>query len=181
MDEADSIPGEEQIGAHYFDDRNNVLYDLIKDTVVHLWIKQTIPGAEGEPETERLYSIAEIHTGILKKLYEFQIRAENASDRDSAEKKAEKDQDLVLVSFYSFLASPGVSAVLTGFHNAWLHGFYAAKLLKNRKLVVSSARSKMTSEERTFAKEKIRDEGLVPYDPQRHGSGEETPGQSASD
>jgi hypothetical protein len=168
------------VGTHYFNEKENVLYDLLKDIVIRLKITQKIPGAEGEPETTREYSIEELQVGVMKKLKQFQSAAEESPNEEAAEAQAEKNEELVLVSFYGFLAAPGLSGMLTGFHNAWLQGFYIAKLIKNRGLEVSSTRAKMTPEERTFTEEKLREQGLDPYDPERHGSGEGSEAGGAS-
>jgi len=173
MSDACPIHGDKpSVGTHYFNEKENVLYDLLKDMVIRLRVTQTIPGAEGQPEMKREYSIAELQAGVMKKLKSLQDAAEDAVDDESAEKQAEENEELVLVSFYGFLAAPGLTAMLTGFHNAWLQGFYVAKLIKNRGLEVTSSRAKMTAEERLFTQEKLREQGLDPYDPERHGSGE---------
>ena len=172
MDNECSSHEDKPVGTHYFNEKENILYDLLKDTVIILKVTQTIPGAEGQPQTTREYSIEELFIGVNKKLKSFQELARDDSSKESIEKKAEENEELILVSFYGFLAAPGISGMLTGFHNAWLQGFYVAKLFKNRGLVVTSSRVKMTDTERLFTQEKLREQGLDPYDPERHGSGE---------
>lgn len=160
-----------QVGTHHFDDRANVLYDLVRGITVHLKLTQVV---QNEPEVDetREYSIAEIHAGVQRKLKAMHDEVEEKSE-SQAEEDAEQDPDLVLVSFYGFLAAPSLTAMLTGFHNSWLQGYYVAKLLKNRGITVSCSRGKITDEERQLAKEKIRDAGFEPYDPRKHGPGPE--------
>ncbi len=154
-----------QVGMHWFDDRGNMLYDLVRGVTIHLSICQTI--SEDPPET-REYSIAELFAGVTQKLTAMTSEP-SESNAEEAQCAAEQNEDLVLVSFYTFIAAPGIGGMISGFHNAWLQGYFVAKLLKNRNIVTTAVRGTMTDEQRQTAEDKIREQGLEPYDPRRHG------------
>lgn len=155
-----------QVGTHHFDDRENVLYDLMRNVTIRLELTQVV---KEDPLEVRKYSIAELRAGVEKKLNDLHNSGPEDESDEAKQIRSEETPDLVLVSFYGFLAAPGLQAMVTGFHNSWLQGFYIAKLLKNRNIVVTAKRGTMTDEERQLAEEKIRDQGLDPYDPGRHG------------
>jgi hypothetical protein len=152
---------------HHFDERKNVLYDLVRGIVVKLSLRQVV---KEDPLETREYSIAELHAGVRKKLTDVDKSKDiKENDTEKAEEEAENDPDLVLVSFYGFLAAPGIAGAVMNFHANWLQGYYVAKLMKNRNIVATCTRGKMTDEDRQFAEEKIRDQGFEPYDPRKHG------------